>query len=839
MLNAYCKEVLLFHNSFPEPDLNQIAKSGSKHDLLILSSFVLTVAVNCENKNKYIQRIMTLPEDLQAALMVAIEQTMYQLEAPSPNPDQPDPTSFSNNSPNLDPSKQSALFSKLNINPNSSKEHINSILQTELLAQFEKNDSIQANLEKLSKDVDRWHQKYEGEKQTKLELSNQLELALSSNNNPPSYDPTSKTFTIVKAENDALRSDLEKAELQNNNLTSQLQEMILKLNKANSENLSQKSQLAELEKLRDQEQEYLFLQEKLSKSENIIEKYRVKLEQSTDLKKKLASVEQQLKNETETRAIFESKYLSLLSSKSDSQNSLTISDSLTKLESQLNLATIENSELVNKLSKLESENKKLSSEAQLYKNSSRDLEERIRELELGAANLASQYPNANANTLSSSQNNLELAETLGESPAQLKQQIKKLSLEIKKLRRGSVIKDDHIKEKALFESWVEIANAEKLDALSKLSAAENTISQLSSKIQSLEINPNNDTSKLEQSLKEKQSKIEELQTGFQNVISENKSLLSKLDNYAVEITNYKAQLNATIAELKEQSAVLAQLEKICTSSKYYSAGNNSEKPNLVSWYTDLELLYRSKSEQLENLQSEQSELEGTIQTQRGRMAELENLVIGAEQNNLDVKSITEKLLESRKECHNYVLSLQKSKQLIKKLSKDLESSSSSNVGSEKTLNVQISRMQSDLDSKQEEIAGLKEQIKSIQKQKNFETRLMSSAWFYMQRKMEQDNDQIGTTGARAGSNFSNVSSGSEYSKGINPNYSSTKNQPGIKGFDKHSASASRFVANGRFVNSTSSWLESQREAYILILVLDLCAGSLSSNCEYSFLTFSL
>ncbi|KAK5807939.1 hypothetical protein F5H01DRAFT_255878, partial [Linnemannia elongata] len=56
------------------PNLNMIAKDGDSLEVLKLCELVIAVAVQCDRNQHYIQKIQTLPEISQHALMISLEQ---------------------------------------------------------------------------------------------------------------------------------------------------------------------------------------------------------------------------------------------------------------------------------------------------------------------------------------------------------------------------------------------------------------------------------------------------------------------------------------------------------------------------------------------------------------------------------------------------------------------------------------------------------------------------------------------------------------------------------------------------------------------------------------------
>ncbi|PVZ96879.1 hypothetical protein BB558_005624 [Smittium angustum] len=797
LLLAYCEEVLLLPVSgMTEPDLNLIAKQNSHDEILKVCSLVLTVAVNCEKKNEYIGKIMTLSEENQGLLMVAIERTMNRLGAhdtlPTDNKNDMDVSNYSDQSSN----EYSDSYLSDSPNPSQDKNKVikqqagfNVALQEELMLHVERNQSLKANLEKMALESEKWRRKFEEERQSKIELSKQLEDVIDSSSNSMGNTSSAKSNILVKAEIEALKADLDKSELQKNEFSNQLQEAILKLNKTNSELLAQKSMLSELDRLRDQEQEHKFLLEKLSKTENIVEKYRTKLEQSSDLKRKLTAIEQQLQKELAEKKDIENRYLASIQSKNDPQNTGNgFIDSLSKLESQLNLATMESAELKNKLVALEKENKKLTIEADYAQNSARDLEERVREMELSGVGMDSQTRSDNKNHGS------ELSEAFGESPTQLKREIQRLSSEVETLKNALKQSENNVKETELLESWLEDANKEKKEAIDRALAAENTIKDMRAQITTLQNGESKQLTALEQQISELVAKLEQTQEKSASNEKQSKSLFSELNKSTQQVELLEQQLNKVNMELHNKSNMLEELEKYKEAQKKTLEeikSNKNEKENLEIWYNNLEMEMQGKVRQNEKLLIEKDKLNDTLSELKTKISRLEKKNHDFEEAQADVKVLEEKLSESRQECHKTVLNLQKTKQVVKHLQKELESAHNNKEPANNYKEI-LNSLQNQVEEKTLKVESLKEQIKSLQKHTDFEIKLISSAWFYVQRKLEQ------SSGFGYNSNMGGMASAG----GMNQ-------QGNLKRSQNHS-SQQQYTTSSKSNIVTSSWLESQR-----------------------------
>jgi len=81
---SYYSDVLGQHiNDFHMPDVNIIGETGDPLEMGRLMQLILGCAVNCDDKQEYIQRIMALEEKVQHVVMNAIQELMTK-EAPNP-----------------------------------------------------------------------------------------------------------------------------------------------------------------------------------------------------------------------------------------------------------------------------------------------------------------------------------------------------------------------------------------------------------------------------------------------------------------------------------------------------------------------------------------------------------------------------------------------------------------------------------------------------------------------------------------------------------------------------------------------------------------------------------
>src|SRR5690606_37657739 len=120
-VNSYYENVLDMQFEHSRlPDANLIGKNCDVDQLSLLLQLMLGIAINCEDKQKYIQNITALDLDVQHNLMEAIQQLMSSEKLPSEN--------VTCNSTHA----QDSLFDSLNFESSQKdlKDQLNKVLET-------------------------------------------------------------------------------------------------------------------------------------------------------------------------------------------------------------------------------------------------------------------------------------------------------------------------------------------------------------------------------------------------------------------------------------------------------------------------------------------------------------------------------------------------------------------------------------------------------------------------------------------------------------------------------------------------------------------------------------
>jgi len=80
-MSDYFKEVCGYNiENFDMPDVKLVCDEANPHHISKMLQLLLCLAVNCSNKQKYIEEIMQLDEELQQAVMTAIQDVMVHLQ---------------------------------------------------------------------------------------------------------------------------------------------------------------------------------------------------------------------------------------------------------------------------------------------------------------------------------------------------------------------------------------------------------------------------------------------------------------------------------------------------------------------------------------------------------------------------------------------------------------------------------------------------------------------------------------------------------------------------------------------------------------------------------------
>ncbi|KAI0798101.1 HOOK-domain-containing protein [Abortiporus biennis] len=232
------------------PDLQAIAKDHNITAILILCRLTIAIAVQCERNKDIIGKIQGLTETEQHSLMRAIEQ-----------------------------SERSRILTE--------KETLEKVYQTLL----EEHRSLQTNFDDLVSE--------------KEDLSSQLRQA---HRDAETRKPDNRGETMMRGEIERLRTELQKSEDNLAMAESELDKqtaLVTDLTHKVDELLVKADEAA---RLKDQVDEYRHAADKLQKTENVMEKYKKKLQEGADLRQQLRAFEKQNSELVDKNASLEEEY---------------------------------------------------------------------------------------------------------------------------------------------------------------------------------------------------------------------------------------------------------------------------------------------------------------------------------------------------------------------------------------------------------------------------------------------------------------------------------------------------------------------------------------------------
>nr|XP_018261439.1 uncharacterized protein I303_05877 [Kwoniella dejecticola CBS 10117]OBR83597.1 hypothetical protein I303_05877 [Kwoniella dejecticola CBS 10117] len=357
-------------SNLPEPPFSTIAKASSTSEgskgLAQICRLCLAVGVWAPGNEKVIGKIQGLRESYMAELMKSIEEVMATLpqeEGGDEGLQSPFGTS---------PIKQSAEPPLSGI-----RQERDKLLQD--------NDELKARCEKMIEQVEGLTSSLD---EIKGERDDALERLAVARSDPTAAGAGLRTSqTATTAELDRLRTDLGKAEenlAHSENALAKQTHLVTELTK-NIEEL--KEQAAEAVKLRDQVDEFKHAAERLKKSENVIEKYKKKLEDSAGLRREMRNLEEENAQLINTNAALETDLRKAGSSKGLIDSYKSQIETLEK-SSREQATQASDFALPPKLTRIELDD--VSREYERDQSTLEAQEERLREIELGAPPLKRQ-----------------------------------------------------------------------------------------------------------------------------------------------------------------------------------------------------------------------------------------------------------------------------------------------------------------------------------------------------------------------------------------------------------------------------------------------------------------
>ncbi|KAJ2715137.1 hypothetical protein H4R19_001366 [Coemansia spiralis] len=713
LVTRYYDEVLGYPaSSLAEPNLSAIAKHEDSEELLKLCHLILTLAVQCERNQVYIGKIMSLGEDDQRCLMVSIETILAQLGGGDPDSE----------SDGQDVDMLDAPHADDDVDPVTR-------LQAELMKSYAEKDELEKSALELSQEHKQVQTKYDDLLVLNEELKTRMEDL---ERTMARADRSGKADFLLRAEIDNLKHELEKADLRSQQAEQTHTEQAAAIAELTRRAAEGGEAREETVRLRDQLQEYKHAAERLAKSEHVIEKYKKKLEESTDLRRQVRLLEEQLAQAQDRGRQLEDEYHRVSQLRPTVDN---YRDEYVQLESRHTQVVAELSQAAERLRTLEAEKERLNHDRQRDQEQIATLEESLRELELGSA---AAHPGGV--TLESG---LASAMDADARPALLAK-IARLERELGEATRArsQTLAADGTEATGFLEELVDTANREKAQAQAELETERAARQELEARV-----------------------------SGLADEIARLKDDLQRMADAQVqssnEATDLRCKLAQTVEELaKTRAASLASEQEVHMAREALRrvdsgevASLRNEARSLEDWYAETHEQSKAFKTEVDRLSAEnrqlwqqQSELQREI-TQMGlvkRAAESEcqrvqqafeqqraELASASRYSQSDVDRLQKELLKSREEVHSLSISLKRTKDhciKLDRLAKQAQAGAGAPQDNYKEVLVSI---QSQLAAKDEELDSMRTMLREQNNVHLLESRTMVSAWFNLQRQLER------------------------------------------------------------------------------------------------------
>ncbi|KAJ2145676.1 hypothetical protein IW136_000886 [Coemansia sp. RSA 678] len=700
LVTRYYEEVLGYPAAnLGEPNLSAIAKNEDGHELLKLCHLVLTLAVQCERNQVYIGKIMSLGEDDQRCLMVAIESVLAQLGSADPDtePDSHDADMDLSQDDDVDPVAR---------------------LQAELIKSYAEKDE----LEKSAHDLNVEHKHVQSKYEELLVLNEELKVRMEDlEKSMARADKSGKADFLLRSEIDRLKHDLEKADTRNQDTeraNSEHAASIAGLTRQVSEYSSAKEEAA---RLRDQLQEYKHAAERLAKSEHVIEKYKKKLEESTDLRRQVRLLEEQLAQSQDHSRQIEDEYRRMSQLRPAVDN---YRDEYAHLESRHNLTISELRQAMERLRVLEIEHERLTQDKQRDQDLIASLEEAHREMELNGAALSGKSLEAG------------LAEAIdAEDRPALLAKVARLERELAdaKAQSSSSFSASHdiedIQRRLAAETELRMKFEQEAAALAKkLGGAEQSA----------------------ESAAQAQADLQRATHDLAQAAAENTNLRSELARSEDELN--KARASALASEQEANAAC----EALRRRDGNESADLRKETQSLEGWYAEthkqstkfkaevdrLSADNRQLAQDLLHLETSKREIDAENQRMRQAIERQgAKLAAASQYSQADVDRLQKELVKSREEVHSLQISIKRMKEHCLQLDQKVrqtQSGGNGNAGSQQAdYREALMSLQSQLAEKDQTLNDMRDMLRNQNNMHMLESRTMASAWFNLQRQLER------------------------------------------------------------------------------------------------------
>ncbi|KAJ7756771.1 HOOK protein-domain-containing protein [Mycena maculata] len=259
------------------PDLQAIAKDHAVQATLIMCRLTIAIGVQCEKNKEFIDKIQGLSETDQHFLMKAIEQVMARINVAG-GPDAGEASMTEDDHYYQIQSERSQVLTE--------KETLEKVYQ----ALLEEHRTLQTNYDDVVSEKDDAISRL---KDVKREVDSHR---------------SDKGEGMLRGEIDRLRSELQKSEDNLAVAESDLDKHVHMVTDLTKKNEELQTQADEAVRLKDKVDEYRHAADKLQKTENVIEKYKKKLQESAELRQHVKALEKQNADLVDKNASLEEEY---------------------------------------------------------------------------------------------------------------------------------------------------------------------------------------------------------------------------------------------------------------------------------------------------------------------------------------------------------------------------------------------------------------------------------------------------------------------------------------------------------------------------------------------------
>ncbi|KAG1051929.1 hypothetical protein G6F43_005899 [Rhizopus delemar] len=697
IISRYYEDVLGYNFSrFPPVNLNAIAKESSPHEILKLCKFVLYIAVLCADNEKYIQKIQQLSPMSQQQLMHLIDETMKYTNASQEDESQQSSANYTPRSSYADDGSYQSELMRISKEKDELETQNRQLIDkhSELLTKYDKIEEEKQDLQARLKDMDR-----------AVENANKTGMA----------------DVIMKTEIEHLKRDLERSEDVRQEQERKLDEQssqIKDLLRRNEESAKYEEQVV---KLKDQLDEYRHTAEKLQKAENVIEKYKKKLEETADLKRQVKMLEERNHALIEHTQKLEDEYGSLIAFKSLMES---YKDQVAELQTQnnelireKNRVDYELTQATKKLDLMEDERIRDSDRIQL-------LEDHLQEAQFGMGTTIADKPAIKSNNTADSDDmdlddfnlNDSLEDTLKETNVtELKLANRRLERQVKQLQE----------EQAAGRSQKAVVLQHLLDDANRLKTQfEKSYIEVSQERDIL------------------QSDMARIREGIPDALVDQSSLTLSLRLHTVELEKEIKALRETVAKLEKRieegrfndpeatGDMRNKCQEIEQKFKHLEEQNKKQLEDINKLLIEKDILQGRTIEQNDELQ-EQQRLNGEMKA---------SLAAYAAQNDDPIRQqnahMQQQTIQLQEQLHEIQLKLKKAKEFIKQQDKMLKEAKLD--GSTGNFDEAVASLKSEIALRDEETEKLKKQIHEIRLQSRREQQLIISAWYDISRRANKE-----------------------------------------------------------------------------------------------------